>query len=83
MYLLSRIISGFLFLLLDKYNEKLPLVAFRLYAAAVWAAVMFLFYHHPHVLQGSLQSSMKYIYRDSDRFHNFRDLILVNSSTTF
>lgn len=83
MYLLSRIISGFLFLLAEKYGAKLPAVSFRCYAAAMWASVMFLFYHHPHVLQGSLQSSMKYIYRESDAYTNASELLLRSSANTF
>lgn len=83
MYLLSRIISGFLFLLMTKYQLNLGPSAFRLYASLMWACVMFLFYHYPNVLQNSLQTSMNYIYRESDRYSNFNDLVLVNSPKTF
>ncbi len=78
MYLLSRITSGFLFLWMTKSGVNLPPIAFRLYASVMWACVMFLFYHHPTVLQTSLQSSMNYIYRESDKYSNVRDLIVYN-----
>lgn len=78
MYLLSRILSGFVFLYMSKSTVKLPPTAFKAYAAVMWACVMFLFYHYPEVLQTSLQSSMSYIYRDSDKYSNLRDLIVYN-----
>jgi peroxisomal membrane protein 4 len=78
MYLLSRIISGFLHLYMEKTTLSPKPMAFRLYAAAMWASVMFLFFHHPQVLQTSLQSSMNYIYHDSDKYSNLKDLIVVN-----
>jgi hypothetical protein len=42
---------------------------------------MYLFFHHPQVLQVSLQSSMNYIYHDSDKYSTVKDLILVNKDT--
>ena len=83
MYLLSRISSGFLFLWMEKSGVQLGPRAFRAYAALMWACVMFLFYHHPETLQASLQSSMNYIYRESDKYSGVHDLLLVNSPKTF
>jgi peroxisomal membrane protein 4 len=80
MYLLSRILSGFVHLYLEKRRVTPSPVAFKLYAATMWACVMFLFFHHPHVLQVSLQSSMNYIYHDSDRYSTLNDLLVVNKA---
>ena len=82
MYLLSRIISGFLFLFANNIKYNLPAPAFRVHASLMWASVMYLFYCHPEVLQGSLQSSMKYIYKDSEKYSNWKNLLLYNSETT-
>jgi peroxisomal membrane protein 4 len=81
MYLLSRILSGFIHLYLEKQKVTPSPVAFKLYAATMWACVMYLFFHHPQVLQVSLQSSMNYIYHDSDKYSTVKDLILVNKDT--
>lgn len=78
MYILSRILSGFAFLWMQQTATQLPPAVFRLYAAVMWACVMFLFYHHAGVLQTSLQSSMTYIYRESDKYSSVRDLIVYN-----
>jgi len=80
MYLLSRILSGFVHLYLKKSGANPSPLAFKLYAALMWACVMFLFYHHPDVLQVSLQSSMNYIYRESDKYATVNDLIVVNKA---
>lgn len=80
MYLLSRILSGFVHLYLQKKGLNPSPVAFQMYAALMWACVMFLFYHHPDVLQVSLQSSMNYIYHDSNKYSTLKDLIWVNKA---
>jgi peroxisomal membrane protein 4 len=71
MYLLSRILQGFLNLYLQKNGTgKLPLIpsgrGFRVFGAMMWACVMWLFYTNSKLLQGSLASSMNYLYRESD-----------------
>ena len=39
---------------------------FPVFAATVWAIVMWLFRHERDSLQSSLQASMQYLYNDSD-----------------
>jgi peroxisomal membrane protein 4 len=79
MYLLSRILSGLLFLLISKYSIHLPQQSFRCFAGLMWAAVLVLFTFNPEVLQSSLQASMGYIYRESTKYTSLYDLLLVNS----
>ncbi|KAH6854530.1 Tim17/Tim22/Tim23/Pmp24 family-domain-containing protein [Chaetomium sp. MPI-CAGE-AT-0009] len=52
--------------------------AWPLFASVSWAAVMHLFRWHPAELQGSLRSSMTYIYADSDRWDGLRTLLWHN-----
>lgn len=79
MYILSRILSGLVHMWMEKneVSQQQP-KAFAMYAGVIWGIVMWLFYYHPKVLQVSLQSSMTYIYLDSDKYTNFRDLIIYN-----
>lgn len=102
MYILSRILSGLIHLLMERSDVVNRLTrnrpssvaagvegstppstqntAFRLYAGLIWGIVMFLFYCHPHVLQWSLQTSMQYIYKDSDEFTDAKSLLLYNKA---
>lgn len=80
MYLLSRVLSGLLWSLIGRYQVQLPPSAFRAFAALMWGLVMVLYMHQPSTLQGSLQSSMHYIYKDSEKYSGLYDLIVVNSS---
>lgn len=63
LYLLSRIVTG---LVHHQVHEgRLPdREAFRPMAALVWAVVMYLFTVDPKSLQGSLRSSMEFLYND-------------------
>ena len=38
----------------------------RLCAASIWGVALYLFFHHSHVLHGSLRASMDYIYKQGD-----------------
>lgn len=63
LYLLSRITTGLIHHQVNK--GKLPDVpAFRPLAGFVWAVVMYLFTIDPDSLQGSLRSSMEFLYND-------------------
>ena len=63
LYLLSRITTGIVHHEVNKGN--LPdRPAFKLLAALVWAFVMYLFTTDPDSLQGSLRSSMEFLYND-------------------
>lgn len=63
LYLLSRITTGLVHHEVNKGNlPNKP--AFRPLAAFVWAVVMYLFTVDPESLQGSLRSSMEFLYND-------------------
>lgn len=79
LYLLSRILLGFTRLLVDKGFIKQPdFPVFPWFAAIVWGVVLWLFEYHPDTLQPSLQSSMTYLYHDSNLWHNLKDFLIFN-----
>jgi hypothetical protein len=41
----------------------------------IWGIVMYLFEDEKSVLQGSLQPSMTFLYKDSDRVSGWRDFL--------
>jgi len=82
LYLLSRVLSALAFVYMEKNQVKAPSNAFRIYAATIWAAIIFLFYNYPQTLQTSLASSMNYIYLESSKYDSLRNLLLVNSEKT-
>jgi peroxisomal membrane protein 4 len=51
---------------------------FTVFAATVWGCVMWLFRHERDTLQPSLQSSMHYLYIDSDKWTGLRNWIWHN-----
>ena len=65
LYLLSRIVTG---LVHHQVHEgSIPdFEAFRPMAGLVWAVVMYLFTIDPKSLQGSLRSSMEFLYNDEE-----------------
>ena len=71
MYVMSRVIlGGVRALSVNGYlpaSESVP-QAYTLYAAATWAAVMYLFEWHEKHLQKSLATSMQYLYHESNEF---------------
>ncbi|KAF1932336.1 peroxisomal membrane protein 4 [Didymella exigua CBS 183.55] len=48
------------------------------FASLSWAMVMYLFRWHPETVQGSLRSSMSYIYVQSDHWDSLRTLVWHN-----
>ena len=77
-YLLSRVIEGSAKRL--QKSGMVPFVpetfqAFPWLSMIVWGIVMYLFEDDKSVLQGSLQSSMTFLYKDSDRVAGWRDFI--------
>ncbi|RNA01976.1 peroxisomal membrane 4 [Brachionus plicatilis] len=79
MYLLSRILVGLAKLAQEKNiipNTKQPI--FPWFGALVWAIVLWIFEYHQHVLQPSLQSSMTYLYHDSNRWNSIKNLLVYN-----
>ncbi|XP_016368321.1 peroxisomal membrane protein 4 [Sinocyclocheilus rhinocerous] len=83
MYLLSRILFALSRLAVEKgfipQPKKDP---FPLFAALVWGIVLWLFEYHPHTLQPSLQSSMNYLYHDSNTWHDISDFLIYNKPKT-
>ncbi|NP_001313485.1 peroxisomal membrane protein 4 [Danio rerio] len=79
MYLLSRILFALSRLAVEKglipQPKKDP---FPLFATLVWGIVLWLFEYYPHTLQPSLQSSMNYLYHDSNTWHDITDSLIYN-----
>jgi peroxisomal membrane protein 4 len=76
---LSRIIFGLL--RTGQENGVLPTPKFKTFpwfAAGVWAIVLWLFEHHKSTLQPSLQSSMTYLYSDSEKWNSLRNFVIYN-----
>ncbi|XP_041059897.1 peroxisomal membrane protein 4 isoform X1 [Carcharodon carcharias] len=83
MYLLSRILFALSRLAVEKgYFPETKRDPFPLFAMLVWGVVMWLFEHHPHTLQPSLQSSMTYLYEDSNVWHDISDFLIYNKKST-
>ncbi|TMS37933.1 hypothetical protein L596_004766 [Steinernema carpocapsae] len=79
LYLLSRVVVGLIKLAVEKEVIPQPKRAvFPWFAAAVWGIVLWLFEYHQGVLQNSLQSSMSYLYHDSNVWNDIRTFILQN-----
>lgn len=79
LYLLSRVIYGAAKLLVSKGIVPEPQVkVFPWFAALLWASVLWMFEHERSCLQGSLVSSMTYLYKDSDKWTNLRDFLIYN-----
>ena len=68
MYIMSRVIFGIAnWLVREGYVQYTP-TNYRLFGATIWGLVMYLFYHERGVMQKSIESSMDYIYVESDTF---------------
>ncbi|KAI8804971.1 Tim17/Tim22/Tim23/Pmp24 family-domain-containing protein, partial [Cladochytrium replicatum] len=78
LYVFSRIAVGMAKLAVKQ--EVIPSVphGYTIFASLTWAIVMWLFKHHRDTLQGSLRSSMVYLYEDSNLFSSVTDLLWVN-----
>lgn len=81
MYLLSRVLFALCRLGLEKgYIPKLRWDPFPLHTAVIWGLVLWLFEYHRPTLQPSLQSSMTYLYEDSNVWHDISDFLIFNKS---
>nr|XP_005295462.1 peroxisomal membrane protein 4 [Chrysemys picta bellii] len=81
MYLLSRILFGLSRLAVEKgYIPEPKQDPFPIFAAVTWGIVLWLFEYHRHTLQPSLQSSMTYLYDDSNIWHDISDFLIYNKS---
>lgn len=79
MYLTSRVLFALCRLGVEKgYIPQFSRDPFPLYTGLVWGVGMWLFEYHQHTLQPSLQSSMTYLYKDSDKWHDISDFLIYN-----
>eukprot|EP01100_Stratorugosa_tubuloviscum_P007809 TRINITY_DN3215_c3_g1_i1.p1 TRINITY_DN3215_c3_g1~~TRINITY_DN3215_c3_g1_i1.p1 ORF type:complete len:204 (+),score=93.02 TRINITY_DN3215_c3_g1_i1:17-628(+) len=78
LYLFARVAIGCSKLIVKKTNSNAPSWTWAAFASIVWGLVMWLFKHEPETLQLSLQSSMQYLYVDSERWNDLRTLIWHN-----
>ncbi|KAM6164955.1 peroxisomal membrane protein 4 isoform 2-T2 [Rhynchocyon petersi] len=81
MYLLSRVLFAMCRLGVEKgYIPQPKWDPFPLVTAVVWGLVLWLFEYHRPTLQPSLQSSMTYLYEDSNVWHDISDFLIYNKS---
>ncbi|XP_008701416.1 peroxisomal membrane protein 4 isoform X1 [Ursus maritimus] len=81
MYLLSRVLFALCRLGVEEgYIPKPRWDPFPLFTGLVWGLVLWLFEYHRPTLQPSLQSSMTYLYQDSNVWHDISDFLLYNKS---
>ncbi|XP_018872654.1 peroxisomal membrane protein 4 isoform X1 [Gorilla gorilla gorilla] len=81
MYLLSRVLFALSRLAVEKgYIPEPRWDPFPLLTAVVWGLVLWLFEYHRSTLQPSLQSSMTYLYEDSNVWHDISDFLIYNKS---
>ncbi|XP_032714761.1 peroxisomal membrane protein 4 isoform X1 [Lontra canadensis] len=81
MYLLSRALFALCRLGVEKgYIPEPRWDPFPLFTGLLWGLVLWLFEYHQRTLQPSLQSSMTYLYQDSNVWHDISDFLLYNKS---
>ncbi|XP_004630879.1 peroxisomal membrane protein 4 [Octodon degus] len=81
MYLTSRVLFALCRLGVEKgYIPEPRWDLFPLHTGVIWGIVLWLFEYHRHTLQPSLQSSMTYLYEDSNVWHDISDFLLYNKS---
>ncbi|KAJ2775998.1 hypothetical protein IWQ57_000155 [Coemansia nantahalensis] len=78
LYLFSRIAMGAANTAIKAGNISAPPNSFAIFAALCWGAVMVLFRRDKSVLQDSLQSSMTYLYEDSNHWTSLKTLLWHN-----
>ncbi|ELU14544.1 hypothetical protein CAPTEDRAFT_114139 [Capitella teleta] len=80
LYLLSRVLYGLVRMFVEKGYIPSPPEGktFPWFGAIIWGLVLWQFEHHQHTLQPSLQSSMSYLYHDSNKWDNFKNFLIYN-----
>ncbi|KAM5124943.1 peroxisomal membrane protein 4-like [Mantella aurantiaca] len=79
MYVLSRVLFGMSRLAVEKgFIPEPKCDVFPVFSALVWGLVLWMFEYHRHTLQPSLQSSMTYLYEDSNIWHDISDFLIYN-----
>jgi peroxisomal membrane protein 4 len=85
-YLLSRVVTGSIHLLykssLIPNSETLSNSGFPLLAVVCWGFVMYLYEKDKTCLQPSLQSSMYYLYDESNSWKDWRDFVPFREGLT-
>lgn len=61
-----------------KLSDKISYNAWPVFASVSWGLVMWLFRWYPDTLQGSLRSSMNYIYVQADHWDGLRNFLVHN-----
>jgi peroxisomal membrane protein 4 len=74
LYLLSRNLMAIAKIVNENYFPNFS-SGFPIISMLVWGVVMYVFEYSPNMLQGSLKSSMNYIYKESDAFKHWTDFI--------
>ena len=76
LYLTGRILMGLMSHASTRFDIPAPPKSSFLFGAVNWALVMWLFERDKACLQGSLRSSMTYLYHDSNKWSSWRDFAL-------
>mmetsp|Transcript_19309 Transcript_19309/g.31620 ORF Transcript_19309/g.31620 Transcript_19309/m.31620 type:complete len:193 (+) Transcript_19309:133-711(+) len=74
LYLFSRVATAIGRVLVRK--GLVPAMSHRLFAAICWMLAVLLFEYDRSALQNSLAGSMQYLYKDSDKWTNWRDFFI-------
>ncbi|XP_036683297.1 peroxisomal membrane protein 4 isoform X1 [Balaenoptera musculus] len=79
MYLMSRLLFALCRLGVGKgYIPEPRWDPFPLFTGLLWGLVLWLFEYHRPTLQPSLQSSMTYLYEDSNVWHDLSDFLIYS-----
>ncbi|KAJ2160091.1 hypothetical protein GGF46_002550 [Coemansia sp. RSA 552] len=78
LYAFSRTFMGLVNFIAKEGLVKGPSNSFALFAALSWGGAMILFHRDKSVLQRSLQTSMTYLYEDSNRWTSLKTLLWHN-----
>ena len=62
-----------------QWRETVETNAWPIFAAGSWAAVMWMFRWRPEVVQGSLRTSMVYLYDNAETWTGWKDFLWHNS----
>ncbi|KAL3842191.1 hypothetical protein ACJMK2_020233 [Sinanodonta woodiana] len=79
LYVFSRVLYGLAKMAVNKgYIPKPKGDAFPWFAAFIWGIVLWQFEYEKPTLQDSLQSSMTYLYHDSDKWNSLKNFLIYN-----
>ncbi|KAK3597609.1 hypothetical protein CHS0354_030155 [Potamilus streckersoni] len=79
LYVFSRVLYGLAKMAVNRgYIPKPKGDAFPWFAAFIWGIVLWQFEYEKPTLQDSLQSSMTYLYHDSDKWNSLKNFLIYN-----